>query len=117
VGYTSTSDTEDVAQIFIDRIETNVKDLYNKFLRFPKKMTFTKTDETVYNDSTVCHICGAANFDQSEDNVKVRDHCHIMVKFRGRPITSAIYNLKILNSFQLFFIIYPDMTVISLLRN
>ena len=46
----------DVAQIFIDTLEKNIKDIYKKF-RFQKSMIMTMHDKLVYNNSTLCHIC------------------------------------------------------------
>ena len=47
---------DDVAQIFIDTLEKNIKDIYKKF-KFPKIMIMTMYDKLVYDNSTLCHIC------------------------------------------------------------
>ena len=46
---------DDVAQIFIDTLEKNIKDIYNKFM-FSKSMIITMRDKLVYDNSTLCHI-------------------------------------------------------------
>ena len=45
-----------VAQIFIDTLEKNIKDIYKKF-KFPQSMLMTMHDKLVYDNSTLCHIC------------------------------------------------------------
>ena len=77
---------DDVAQIFIDTLEKNIKDIYKKF-KFPKSMIMTIHDKLVYDNSTLCHIC---NEELGED--RVRDHCHLSGKFRGAA--HEICNLK-----------------------
>ena len=60
---------DDVAQIFIDTLEKNIKEIYKKF-KFPKSMIMTMHGKLVYNNSTLCHIC---NEELGKD--KVCDHC------------------------------------------
>ena len=79
VEYTATSEDEDVAQIFVNKLEQEVKSIYNDHP--PKKMIFTKEDYDIYEKSTSCWICNGAFTDDSD--VKVRDHCHYTGKFRG----------------------------------
>ena len=66
---------DDVAQIFIDTLEENIKEIYKKF-KFPKSMIVTMQDKLVYDNSTLCHIC---NEELGKDCV--RDHCHLSGKF------------------------------------
>ena len=66
---------DDVAHIFIDTLEKNVKEIYKKF-KFPKCMVMTIHDKLIYDNSTLCHI---RNEELGED--KVRDHCHLSGKF------------------------------------
>ena len=47
---------DDVAQIFIDTLKKNIKDIYKKF-KFPKSMIMTMHDKFIYDNSTLCHIC------------------------------------------------------------
>ena len=68
---------DDVAQIFIDTLEKNIKEIYKMF-KFPKGMIMTMHDKLVYDNSTLCHICN-----KELGNYKVRDHCHLSGKFRG----------------------------------
>ena len=77
---------DDVAQIFIDTLENNIKEIYNKF-KFPKSMIMTMHDKLVYDNSTLCHIC---NEELGEDSV--RHHCHLSGKFIGAA--HEVCNLK-----------------------
>ena len=43
---------DDVAQIFVDTLEKNIKDIYKKF-KFPKSMIMTMHDILVYDNSTL----------------------------------------------------------------
>ena len=56
VTFVKENNDDDVAQIFIDTLEKNIKDIYKKF-KFPKSMIMTMHDKLVYDNSTLCHIC------------------------------------------------------------
>ena len=77
---------DDVAQIFIETLEKNIKDIYNKF-KFPKSMIMTMHDKTAYDNSSLCHICN-----EELGKVRVRDHCYLSGKFRSAA--HEIGNLK-----------------------
>ena len=47
---------DDVAQVFIDTLEKNIKDIYKNF-KFPSGMIMTMYDKLVYDNFTLCHIC------------------------------------------------------------
>ena len=74
---------DDVAQIFIDTLEKNIKEIYKKF-KLPKSMIMTMHDKLVDDNFTLCHIC---NEELGKD--KVRDHCHLSGKFRGAAHETA----------------------------
>ena len=80
------NDDDDVAQIFLDTLEKNIKDIYKKF-KFQKIMIMTMHDKLVYDNSTLCHIC---NEELGRD--RVRDHFHLTGKFRGAA--HEVSNLK-----------------------
>ena len=86
VTFVNEFNDDDVAQIFIDILEKNIKEIYKKS-KFPKSTLMTMHDKLVYDNSTLCHIC---NEDLGED--KVRDHCHLSGKFIGAA--DEICNLK-----------------------
>ena len=68
---------DDVAQILIDTLENNIKDIYNNF-KLPKSMIMTMHDKIAHDNSTLCHIC---NEELGED--RVPDHCHLSGSIRG----------------------------------
>ena len=47
---------------------------------FNKPLKMTKYDEDEFQKAKVCHICDKA---YTDDDIRVRDHCHITGKFRG----------------------------------
>jgi len=76
------SDEDDVAQKFLDWLEIDVRDIFNKY--FKKRMIYGEKEEMEYNTSDRCHICGKGEFDNEVEGLqKVRDHCHFTGKFRG----------------------------------
>ena len=89
---------DDFAQIFIDTLEKNIKEIYKKF-KFPTTMIMTMLDKLVYDNSTLCHICN-----EELDNDRVRDHCHLSRKFRGAA--HEVCNLKY-NVPKFFPVVFP----------
>ena len=77
---------DDVAQICVDTLEKNNKDIDKKF-KFPDSMIMTMRDKLVYDNSTLCHFC---NEELGKD--RVRDHCYLTGKFRRA--THEVCNLK-----------------------
>ena len=110
VTSTIKKDDDDVVGALIDSLESNVKDIYDKFFKFPKKKIWIDVEKEKFNAATTCHICGENFKDKSNSNhahvagkinyfggpckcmlcnvemddfTKVRDHCHITCEFRG----------------------------------
>ena len=77
VTYTASTDNEDVAQIFVNMLEEDVKSIYNRFST-PKEMIFGVKEREEFDEATECWIChGELGLD------RVRDHCHLTGKYRG----------------------------------
>ena len=57
---------------------------------FNKKLIMTNEDEEIYNNSHICWICK-----QELNTDKVRDHCHVMGKFRGGSHSKCNINLRL----------------------
>ena len=77
VTYTASTENEDVAQIFVNMLEENVKSIYKRFDK-PKKMIFGAKEREEFDRATECWICHG---DLGGD--RVRDHCHLTGKYRG----------------------------------
>ena len=77
VTYTASTENEDVAQIFVNMLEEDVKSIYKRFGK-PKKMLFGTKEREEFDEATECWIChGELGLD------RVRDHCHLTGKYRG----------------------------------
>ena len=84
VHYTAESPNDNVPRLFIESLEEDIKEIYNKF-KIPKKMVMTPEDKINYEKATICHICEGGISKEGNDPrfKKVRDHCHLTGKFRG----------------------------------
>ena len=83
VKYTAESTDEDIPQLFVESLEKDIKEIYNRFKK-PKKMVMTREDNIDFRRATHCHICEEELKDTDDENYKiVRDHCHLTGKFRG----------------------------------
>ena len=93
VHYTAESINDNVPQLFIESLEEDIKEIYNRF-KIPKKMVMTPKDRMTYKKATICHICERGIPKEGDDPrfKKVRDHCHLTGKFRGAA--HSMCNLK-----------------------
>ena len=67
VKYTAESPDDNVSQLFIESLESDIKDIYNKF-KILKKMEMTQEDEINYEKATICHICeGEISVEDKDD--------------------------------------------------
>ena len=84
VHYTAESINDNVPQLFIESLEEDIKEIYNRF-KIPKKMVMKPKDKIDYKKATICHICERGIPKEGDDPrfKKVRDHCHLTGKFRG----------------------------------
>ena len=83
VKYTAESPDEDIPQLFVESLEKDIKEIYNRFKK-PKKMVMTQEDKIDFRRATHCHICEEELKDTDDENYRVvRDHCHLTGKFRG----------------------------------
>ena len=93
VHYTAESINDNVPQLFIESLEEDIKEIYNRF-KIPKKMVMSPKDRMTYKKATICHICESGIPKEGDDPrfKKVRDHCHLTGKFRGAA--HSMCNLK-----------------------
>ena len=59
---------------------------------FNKPLKMTKEDEKEFNKAEECHIC---NIKYTDDDIKVRDHCHITGKYRGSAHQECNLQLRV----------------------
>ena len=88
VKHTKRTEDEDVSQVFVDRLEKDIKCIYNEF-KFSKKMILTEEDKNDFKKATHCHIC-----ERELGRDRVRDHCHLSGKFRGAAHNDCNINYK-----------------------
>ena len=54
--FTAKHENDDVAQIFIESLEVDIKEIYERF-KLPEDMILTEDDEEMFDEATTCHIC------------------------------------------------------------
>ena len=59
---------------------------------FNKPLKMTKDDEENFKNATTCHICDVEYVDE---DIRVRDHCHITGKYRGSAHQDCNLKLRI----------------------
>ncbi|CAH3198068.1 unnamed protein product, partial [Porites evermanni] len=78
VIYTKTNDSENVAEVFVNKLAEVTKGIYNDFYRRPKPLILTRVEQKSFDKAETCHICSKLLLGD-----KVRDHCHFTGKYRG----------------------------------
>jgi Recombination endonuclease VII len=111
VSFTAENEDDDVAQIFVDTLEQNIRDIYQQF-KFAKIMVFTKDNKVQYSSATTCHIC-----EEELGEYRIRDHCHLTGKSRGAAHNGCNINYKIPKFVPVFATIFRDMTVTCLSKS
>ena len=76
--YTKTSEDEDIAKVFLEKLVEVTKGIYNDFYQRPKPLRLTREEQKLFNAEVKCHICS-----RLLNGDKVRDHCHFTGKYRG----------------------------------
>ncbi|CAB3991572.1 Hypothetical predicted protein, partial [Paramuricea clavata] len=79
---------EDVTKKFVDMLEEEVRDIYNRF-KFKEPIKIFFEDVKNYERATVCYACGK---EFTTEDHKVRDHCHYTGAYRGAAHSTC--NLK-----------------------
>ena len=92
--YTAESPDDNIPRLFIESLESDIKEIYNKFKK-PKKMVMTREDRMTYKKATHCHICEEEIDKDKDKDKKVRDHCHLTGKFRGAAHNKCNLKFKI----------------------
>lgn len=76
---------EDVAQVSVERLERDIRLLHN--LPRARPIMMTVEDKENHKNATICWLC-----EESQEDDKVRDHCHFTGKYRGAAHNTC--NLK-----------------------
>ena len=76
--YTKTSEDENLAKVFVEKLEEVTKGIYNDFYKRFKPLKMSAKDQKLFNEAKTCHIC---SLELKDD--KVRDHCHFTGNYRG----------------------------------
>ena len=84
ITYTKQKDSDNIAEIFVFKLEKITNDIYNTFYRRPKPLKLTKKEQLSFDKAETCHIC---NKELKDD--KVRDHCHFTGQYRGAAHNSC----------------------------
>ena len=87
VIYTKTNDSDNVAEVFVNKLAEVAKGIYNDFYLRTKPLRPTRAEQKSFDEAETCHICSKLLLDD-----KVRDHCHFTGKYRGAAHNSC--NLK-----------------------
>ena len=78
ITYTKTSENDNIAKIFVEKLEEVTKGIYNDFYKRPIPLVMGAKETKLFNEAKTCHICSR---ELGED--KVRDHCHFTGQYRG----------------------------------
>ena len=84
--YTIGKQDENVGEIFVDKLERDIKEIYGKF-KWKRNIRITQGQEQEFQSETVWHIC-----ENLLNDDKVRDHCHLTGRYRGAAHSKC--NLK-----------------------
>ena len=77
--YTKKNPNDDIAHIFVNKLEKVTNKIYEDFYMRPRSIEITQKQYKEYNKSTVCHICKKELLPED----KVCDHCHFTGQYRG----------------------------------
>jgi len=68
--------------------------------KFNKPIKMTSVDKENFKQATECHICGKK---YTEDDVRVRDHCHVTGKYRGSAHEACNLNFQLTDKIPVIF--------------
>jgi Recombination endonuclease VII len=84
---------KDAIYKFFEDLFEEEKQIDQYMREFEKTKTIlTKDDKNEYNHAKVCYVC---NESFTQENYKVKDHCHVTGKFRGPACNSCNLQLKL----------------------
>ena len=77
--YTKKNPDDDIAHIFVNKLEKVANKIYEDFYMREKSIKITLKQYKEYNKSDICHICKKELLPED----KVCDHCHFTGEYRG----------------------------------
>ena len=91
IVYTKQTDDEDIAKIFLEKLEAITKKFYNEYYKKPTPLKLTSQEQKEFNKAEICHICEKEFYEDDSDRkmLKVRDHCHFTGEYRGAAHNSC----------------------------
>jgi len=95
-SYTKEAEDENIGEQFIQLLEFDIKNLYNKH-KFAKPMKITKDEQESFELAEICYIC-----EKELGNDRVRDHCHLTRNYRGAAHSNCNLNYKIPKFYPVF---------------
>lgn len=91
------------ARVFMDRLEVDVRNLYENHLKIVKPMLDLNLEQqSEFDNAKVCFICENP-FVADDNDVKVRDHCHMTGIYRGTAHSQCNLQFQIPNFIPIFF--------------
>ena len=99
--YTIEDENTNVAMSFVKSLEEDIVDIYDQF-KWKKRMKITKKEQRDYEEATICNIC-EGSFGGTEDDRKVRDHCHLTGLYRGAAHNECNLEFKLPKFFPVIF--------------
>ena len=69
MSYTAKSEDDDVAHIFLEKLEDLRCIWSKKKFKDPTNMIFTEEDKRNYDKATKCHICGKDGFVEGDEKL------------------------------------------------
>ena len=102
VSYVCQNENDDVAKIFVEKLEKVAKKIYETF-KEPKPMIFDEKAKKLHESQKECYACGGGFCSGGLEYRKVRDHCHYIGKYRGTLHSKCNLRLKTTRTIPVFF--------------
>ena len=90
VHHTQQYEGEDITRKFVDMLEKETLDIYNRF-KFKEPVRMTSRDTKNYEEATTCYACKE---EFTLKDYKVNDHCHYTGKYRGAAHNSCNLRMR-----------------------
>ena len=80
------------AEHLLDSLQDEARCIFKRYITNPKPLNLSDEDEVRFQNTIKCHICEQ---DFTENDKRVRDHCHILGHFRGAAHSSCNLSYRI----------------------